>query len=97
MVRAIVANDGSEVRQICAGYNNIFLGGNGRVILGEEQIEGVEGGRMYLPNDLWKTGVQKDIDTWITKNPTTDEHPGVLGLECFEHVDQQSNRIHHFN
>jgi hypothetical protein len=37
MVRAIAANGGGEVRQLHAGYNNVFLGGNGRLILGENE------------------------------------------------------------
>jgi len=37
-----------------------------------------------LPREIWKTGVQEKIDTFIKKNPPTDEKPGVLGLECFD-------------
>lgn len=36
MVRAIAHNNGSEVRQLHPGYNNIFLGGNGLMIIGEQ-------------------------------------------------------------
>lgn len=46
MVRAIVANGGGEVRQLHSGYNNVFLGGTGRVLLGEEKAENVAGGQL---------------------------------------------------
>jgi hypothetical protein len=41
MVRAFVANQYHEIRQINSGYNNVFLGGNGEIILGDDKIENV--------------------------------------------------------
>jgi len=41
MVRALFANQCEEIRQINSGYNNVFLGGNGEIILGDEIIENV--------------------------------------------------------
>ena len=48
MVGAIAHNNGSEVRILYLGYNNVFLGENGLIILGELSHEGVEDGSMYL-------------------------------------------------
>ena len=80
-----------------SGYNNVFLGGNGLLILGEESIDGIEGGRMYLTRKLWKSGESKEIDSFIGANPIKDDKPSVLGLECFDLVPKTSNRIHHFH
>ena len=84
MIRAYVANGCREIRQINSGYNNVFLGGSGEIILGDEIIEDVKGARIYLPRDIWKTGIRDKIDDFIKKNPTTEDKPGVLGLECFD-------------
>jgi len=97
MVRAYHANDCSEVRQMNPAYNNIFLGGNGVVILGEEKIEMVQGGRIFLPRDIWKCGNMKEMDEFIKKNPISEAKPGVLGLECLDEVEKESSRIHHFH
>ena len=97
MIRAYVANGCSEVRQMNPAYNNIFLGGNGDVILGGEKIDMVKGGRIFLPREIWKCGNKEHIDEFIKKNPITDAKTGVLGLECFDEVEKESSRIHHFH
>lgn len=97
MIRAINANNGGEIRQLHSGYNNIFLGGNGLLILGEEEKDGLEGAKMFLHNKIWKKGDRKEIDNFIERKGINDDKPSVIGLECFDHIPKTSNRIHHFH
>lgn len=98
MVRAIAHNNGSEVRQLHPGYNNVFLGGNGLIILGEESHKDiVEDGSMNINRELWKSGDKEKIKEFCEKHKNTEEKPSVLGLECFDYIPRISNRIHHFH
>jgi len=103
MVRSLVythslaeENEDDEIRQINSGYNNVFLGGNGRVILGEDHIDDIDCGKMNLPRDVWKSGDRKAINQFVEIHKD-DDATAVLGLECFDLVGRKSNRIHHMH
>lgn len=80
-----------------SGYNNVFLGGNGLVIINEESLDEIEGGKMFLTRELWKTGNKEAIDNFIEMHPPRDDKPSNLGLECLDFIPKMSNRIHHFH